>query len=249
MHAGRDLESPEFRAVREIAGLTLDLRLSTLDSLMRPEGHYLKVLRQADLSLDSLEAVLRDRGARKYHAVRLALAAHPRTPRREALNLVGTLFWRDLARLSADSRVHPEIRRAADRNLLRRLPELAVAERVDLAKVVGRGTLLAMRLDPDPRVLTAVLDNRFATEPDVIQAAARGEPPVLQVIAAHPRWSVRSAVRSGLLRNRRLPLPLALALLTRASLDDLTGLRDSPGVPVLLKACAERVLAQRSGRE
>src|SRR5512132_1439107 len=142
---------------------------------MRPEGHYLQVLRQSDVSSDSLEAILRDRGARRFHAVRRALAAHPRTPRREALNLVSTLFWRDLAHLSADVRVHPEVRRAADRDLLRRLPELAVAERIDLARTAGRGTLQALRFDPEARVVAAVLDNRFATEPDVVQAAANPE--------------------------------------------------------------------------
>jgi hypothetical protein len=214
---------------------------------MRPEGHYLKLLRRADLPSDGLEAILQDRNARRYHAIRLALAAHPRTPRREALSLVITLFWRDLAHLSADARVHPEVRRAADRDLLRRLPEMALAERVDLAKVVGRGTLLAMRFDPDPRVLAAVLDNRFATEPDVVQAASRGEEPVLEVIAGHPRWSLRPSVRGALLRNRRLPMSLALTLLTQASAEDLQGLCDSPGVPRLLKACAQRVLARRAG--
>jgi hypothetical protein len=217
--------------------------------VVRPEGQYLKDLRRADLSVEALEAILRDRGARKYHAVRLALAAHSRTPRRDALNLVSTLYWRDLAHLSADTRVHPEIRRAADRDLLRRLPELAVAERVDLARIVGRGTLTAMRADPDPRVISALLENRFATEPDIVHAAARGQAPTLEVIANHPRWSVRSAVRSALLRNRRLPIPLALALITRASAEDLAGLRDSPGVPALLKACAERILARRSAQE
>jgi hypothetical protein len=214
---------------------------------MRPEGHYLRLLRQGDLSGEDLDAILQDRSARKFHAVRLALVAHPRTPRREALNLVSTLFWRDLAQLSANSRVHPEVRRAADRDLLRRLPEMAVAERIDLAKVVGRGTLVVLRMDPDPRVLAAILDNRFATEPDVVQAAARGASPVLEVIAEHPRWSVRAAVRSALLRNRDLPVARALTLLTRATADDLLGLRDSPGVPQLLKACAERVLARRAG--
>jgi hypothetical protein len=97
-------------------------------------------------------------------------------------------------------------------------------------------------------VISAFLDNRYVTEPDVVTSAARGEAPVLEVIAAHPRWSVRSAIRSALLRNRRLPVYRALALLTSASREDLAGLRDSPGVPLLLKACAERVLAERSGQ-
>ena len=215
---------------------------------MRAEGHYLKALNRADLSLEALRDILADRAARKYHAVRRALASHPRTPRREALSLVSTLFWRDLAHLSADTKANPEVRRAADRDLLRRLPEMALAERVDLAKSAGRGTLAFLRLDRDPRVVAAVLDNRFATEPDVAQAAARPETPaaVLEVIARHPRWSLRAGVRSALLRNPALPEPLALGFLTRATRDDLEGLASAPGVSRFLSLCAQRVLAQRS---
>ena len=158
--------------------------------MARTEGECLKLLRQANLSEDTLQEILSDRSARKFHAVRMALAAHPRTPRTDALALVATLFWRDLAHLSANSRVHPSIRRAADQDLLRRLPEMAVAERIDLARNVGRGTLLQLRLDADARVMASVLENRFTTEPDVILAAARArEPAVLELIAAHPRGS------------------------------------------------------------
>jgi hypothetical protein len=214
------------------------------------EGRFLKLLLQSDLPQAGFEEILRDRSARRFHAVRLALAGHPRTPRTEALSLVATLFWRDLAHLSADTRVHPEVRRAADRDLLRRLPEMARAERVDLARTVGRGTLVALRFDSDPRVVEALLDNRFATEPDVVQAAARAgaSSGVLETIAAHPRWSLRSSVRSALLRNPALPLSLALTLLSRASREDLEGLCSTARVAPLLKACAERVLADRLAR-
>lgn len=208
----------------------------------------MKQLRRADLPLETLQDILRDREARRYHAVRLALASHPRTPRSEALALVQTLFWRDLTHISADPRVHPEVRRAADRDLLRRLPEMALAERVDLARTVGRGTLIALRFDADSRVITAFLDNRFATEPDVVQAAVQARAAeVLEAIAAHPRWSLRPEVRSALLRNPILPVPAALALLTRATREDLEGLRSASGVADLVKACAERILAHRGG--
>jgi len=215
---------------------------------MRTETECLKLLRRANLSTETLQEILGDRAARKHHAVRMALAAHPRTPRTDALALVATLFWRDLAHLSANSRVHPVIRRAADQDLLRRIQEMAMSEKVDLARNVGRGTLLALRLDPDPRVLASVLENRFTIEADVIQAAiqASAAPESLTLIAEHPRWGARSAVRSAILRNPNTPVSLGLALLTRASLEDLRGLRESPRAPTLLKACAQRVLAERA---
>jgi hypothetical protein len=214
------------------------------------DGQLLKRLRRPDLTREALEELLFNRAARRYHAVRRALAAHPRTPLREALSLVTTLFWRDLAQLSADARVHPEVRRAADRDLLRRLPEMAIAERVDLALAVGRGMLVALRKDTEPRVLSALLENRFATEPDVVQMAANREAPkqTLEAIATHPRWGLRPGVRSALLRNPSLPTPVALGLLSRASRDDLLALAGSPAVSPIVKTCAERVLAQRGSR-
>jgi hypothetical protein len=214
---------------------------------MRREGECLELLRRADLPEETLRELLADRQIRKFHAVRRALAGHPRTPRGEALTLVRTLFWRDLAELSADARVHPAVRRAADQDLLRRLPEMAVAEKVDLARTAGRGTLLHLRLDVDPRVLSSVLDNRYTTEPDVIQATiqTRATAESLACIAGHPRWGSRPAVRSALLRHPELPPAVALTLLTRASLDDLRGIRDSSRASALLRACAERVLAER----
>jgi len=214
---------------------------------MATEGNYLRLLKRGNLSREALEEILSDRGARRYHAVRRALAGHPRTPRREALSLVSTLFWRDLAHLSADVRVHPEVRRAADRDLLRRLPDLALAERIDLARTAGRGTLQALRFDSEPRVIAAVLDNRFATEPDVVQAAANpdGAPDALAAIAAHPRWRLRPGVRSALLRNRALPVGAALSLLTVSRDRELRELLENPSLARILRACAERVLAQR----
>ena len=216
---------------------------------MRSEGECLRLLRRRDLPLETLQEILADRAARKFHVVRRALAAHPRTPRGDALALVATLFWRDLAWLSADVAVHPAIRRAADLDLVRRIPDMAVAERVDLARNVGRGALIYLRLDPDPRVLASVLENRFLIEADVIQAASldhEDRAPCLVLIAEHPRWGLRTAVRSTILRNPGIPVPLALSLLTRATLEDLRGVRDSPRSTSFLRACAERVLAERT---
>jgi hypothetical protein len=214
---------------------------------MASEGEYLRLLQRPDLPSDVLEELLADRNLRKHHTVRRALAAHRRTPCQAALSLVSTLYWRDLARLSADVRVHPEVRRAADRDLSRRIPEMALSERVDLARLSGRGTLLALRFDPDVRVLQAVMDNRFTTEPDLITVAARAQTSsgLLEVIASHPRWGNRPALRSALLQNPRIPMPVALSLLPRANAADLAGLLETSGVSPLIRACAERVLARR----
>jgi hypothetical protein len=211
------------------------------------EREFLEQLRRPDLPAEDIQRIIRNPEARRFHAVRLALARHRNTPRAEALSLVETLFWRDLAHLSAEARVHPEVRRAADTQLLRRLPELAVAERVDLARTAGRGLLAILREDPDPRVVAAFLNSRFATEADVVQAAAqsRTRPEALEAIAGHPRWSPRRGVRDALLRNPGLPSSAAEALLDRLSDPELDLLRGETAGPSAIRKIAQRILARR----
>lgn len=216
---------------------------------MGGEGEHLRLLRRPDLPAAELERILGDKEARRFHAVRLALAAHRKTPRADAISLVGTLFWRGLAYLSSNALVHPEIRRAADRQLLRRLPELALAERVDLARSVGRGTLPALRQDPEPRVLAALLDNRFAIEADVVALAAGRRPESLAVVARHPRWRLRPGVRDALLVNPALSQDAAEGLLAGETKEDLASLLLKSGSPPGLRAAAQRVLAQRTQPE
>ena len=215
------------------------------------EGQFLERLSRPELPADEIGTILRNPEARRFHAVRLALARHRNTPRGDALSLVETLYWRDLAHLTADARVHPEIRRAAETQLLKRLPEMALAERIDLARNAGRGTLVALRHDPDPRVAAAFLDNRFATEPDVLQAAAhsRTGAETLQVIASHPRWSLRRSVLDALIRNPRLPPASAEALLDRLSDAELELLRSRPEGRSDVRRMAQRILARRLGAD
>lgn len=184
------------------------------DYLGRGEGR--------DLSAEDVRALLSDRAARKFHVVRRALAAHPRTPRAEAMGLVPTLFWRDLAWISADARAHPQVRRAADQEILRRLPGLAISERVELARISGPGTVAALRKSGEPAIVRAILRNRFAVEADVVYMGIAGRvPESLEAIALDAVWGRRIAVRAAVARNRFAPPALASGLLAAIPLSDL----------------------------
>jgi hypothetical protein len=186
-------------------------------------------------------------GRTSAEAILEILVGHPRTPRSEALALVTTLFWRDLAAVSTDARAHPEVRRAVDREILRRLPDMALAERVDLALCAGRGVIAILRLDPEPRVIEALLSNRLLIESDVVMAASnpRAVAGALQAIGSHPKWVARREVRSALVRNPRTPLPVSLGLVSGLPLADLLLVVESRALPALLRECAARVIESR----
>ena len=210
------------------------------------ERDHLRRLGSADLSPDEIRRFLGDREARRLHAVRRALAAHPRTPRPEALSLIPTLYWRDLAGISADARAHPEVRRSADQELLRRLPGLATAEKVEVARLGGRGMIAALRRSGDPPLVRALLRNRFTVEGDVVFMAIAGrEPESLEAIAGDPLWGLRACVRAAVARNRSTPAPLAIRLLAEIPLADLREICGERWRPAPFREAAVATLAYR----
>lgn len=124
---------------------------------------------------------------------------------------------------------------------------MTLAERVDLARSVGRGTLPAVRQDPDPRVLAALLDNRLAIEADVVAvaASARSASESLATVAGHPRWRRRRGVREALLANPGLPGEVAETLLADSTEVELARISERRDNPPAIRAAAQRVLAQR----
>ena len=213
---------------------------------MRTEGDCLKLLRRANLPLETLQEILSDRAARKFHAVRRALAAHPRTPRTEALALVRDPLLAGPGR--ASRRTRASIRRSAGRpttTCCGGCPRWPWPRRWTWPGRVGRGTLLVLRLDPDPRVLVVrarqpVRDRGRRHPGGRFRPNATAE--ILSRDRRHTRaGELRPAVRSALLRNPVLPPSLALSLLTRASLEDLARTaRLARARRRCLKACAAK---------
>lgn len=150
-----------------------------------------------------------------FYEVRRDLALHPRAPETLALRFVPGLWWRDLMTLGLDTRIRPRVRRAADQYLAARLPQLALGEKINLARRAAVGVLAELRHDPNPAVISALLENPRLTEdilaPVVHRAATPG--PVLATIAADRRWSPRPGLQTALARNPNTPRAVALRLL------------------------------------
>jgi len=181
------------------------------------------VLRNPFASGETIELLLSVRALVAAYAVRREAAAHPRTPIVLALALVEGLFWNDLVKVGLDTRLHPIVRRAADRRILERLPGLATGEKMAIARSASAGVLAVLRRDPSPRVLGALLENPRLTEGVLLPlvSSESAAPRVLELIAANARWSVRYPIRVALCRNARTPIASALALLPQLKKPDL----------------------------
>jgi hypothetical protein len=180
---------------------------------------------------------------------RRAAAFHPLTPRAEALRFVGRLYWADLVRLGADTRVHPVVRRGADLRLVERLPGLAVGEKVAIARGGSPAVLAALRNDPTPRVVAALLENPRLTEATLLPllASERASPQTLALVAGNPKWSSRYPLRLALCRNPRTPLASALPHLPQLLKRDLEGVASDTRLLLPLRRRAQLLAGEAEG--
>jgi hypothetical protein len=183
------------------------------------------------------------------YEVRMEAARHPRTPQNLALRFVPGLYWADQVRIGQDMRLHPIVRRAAELRLQERLPALSVGEKMAIARSASPGVLTALRNDPTPRVIGALLENPRLTEGILLPlVASEGAlPTVLSVVAASPKWSVRYPIRLALCQNVRTPLDRVLAMLPSLKRGDLEGVAANTQLRLPVRRRAQ--LLARGGQE
>ncbi|HEX4954399.1 MAG TPA: hypothetical protein VF017_13485 [Thermoanaerobaculia bacterium] len=184
------------------------------------------------------------------YELRRALAGHPRTPQAAALDLVPTLFWRDLAELTVSMQTAPAVRHLAERHLLERLPVLTEGERIALARRAVGGVLQRLRHDGSQRVVAALLENPRLTEGLLMPLVASESalPEVLRLVATS-RWGLRYEVRVGLVRNRRTPGPIALSLVAQLRRAELAAVAADPRLALPLRRAARDRLTGAAGRD
>lgn len=207
-----------------------------------------QILRNPFVTGEVLETLARIRHLVSRYEVRREIAAHPRAPRTLAMQLVASLYWRELATLGSDMRVHPLVRRAADRRLLERLPGLATGERCALARRASVAVIAGLRLDPQPRVLAALLDNPRLTEAQLMPMVSheRAAAACLAVVAGSLRWAARPAIRAALCRNPATPLGSSLRLLPGLGRDQLAAVVGDGRLPGPLRNRARELLTAAS---
>ncbi len=190
-------------------------------------------LRNPYCTAEAIAAIAEAARLLSFYEVRRDLALHPRTPETLAARLVPTLWWRDLAALALDTRLRPVLRRTAEIHLGTRLPEMAVGEKVSLARRASPGILSQLRHDPSPQVIAALLDNPRLTEGVLapVLHSASTSPAILELIANDRRWGVRYPLRLALVRNPATPLKVSWRLLEALRKADLRPVAADPRIP------------------
>ena len=208
--------------------------------------HLLLVLRNPQVTPALLLRIGRSPFWMKSYRVRAALVQHPKTPRPMAMSLISSLRWGDLARVALLSRLPIALRTAAEKILLLRLPELALGERISLARIATPPVIRSLRGENSPLVVRALLENASLRYEEVLFMAERGDAPpaLLSVLADGTRFARRQELRLTLASHPRTPHAVALRLVATLAPEALSSLAASGKAPMLVRVAAERRLEQ-----
>jgi hypothetical protein len=139
-----------------------------------------------------------------------------RLPPREVARFLTRLGWRALADAARDGGLSAVVRRRAEDELLARVADLTLGERVSLARrATARIARALIGSIPEPAVLRSLLGNPRLVLADAVRLASDARAPreVLVSLAEHPRWGAHREVRFALVAHGRTPIATSLAVL------------------------------------
>jgi hypothetical protein len=208
-----------------------DVLLALLDNPALDDAQLCLLLERKNLPGEILEEVARRKPLLKSYRVKRALAFHPRTPRLISLRLLRDLYLMDLVQITLSPGVSAELKRTAEEQLLARLPQMPLGQKITLARRGPARVAGALLAEGHLQIATIVLDNPNVTEAQVLKTLSREKLPthVIQAVARHRKWSITYNVRLALVRHPSSPLATVLAYLPEITVSDLRELA-SPGI-------------------
>ncbi len=182
----------EIAAVESVKPVVSDAELT--------EDLALALLKRPGLEPEVLERISKNSGLIKSRKVKLALVAHPKTPRHLLLPLLRHLFTFDLMRVALMPTIAADIKVAAEESLINRLEKLSLGEKLSLARRASGRVAAALLEEPDRRVIDAALKNARITEIGIIKQLTRRKtnPILVEAICNHPEWKLRPEIIAAL---------------------------------------------------
>src|SRR6266699_4511815 len=217
------IEHPRERARiatgEELAALlhhpTADVLLALLDNPALDETQLCLLLERKDLPGEILEEVARRKPLLKNYRVKRSLAFHPRTPRLISLRLLRDLYLMDLVQVTLSPGVSAELKLNAEDQLLGRLRQLPLGQKITLARRGPARVAGALLAEGQAQVISVVLDNPYLTEAQILKVLSRVRlpPAVVAAIGRHRKWSLSYNVRVALVRHPASVLATVLSFL------------------------------------
>jgi len=189
------------------------------------------LLARKDIPGEILEEIGTRKALMKSYSVKKALLFHPKAPRLVALRTIKDLYLMDLVQFALSPAVAAELKRYAEEQVVARLPQLPLGQKITLARRGPARVAGALVAEGNAQILPVALDNPYLTEAQVLKALARDKlsTSVVQALARHAKWSQSYHVRLALVRHPATPVSVVLGFLPLLTVNDLRELAE-PGI-------------------
>ena len=252
--AAKDRERARVATGEELAALlhhpSADVLLALLDNPALDEPQLCLLLERKDLPGEILEEVGKRKPLLKSYRVKKALCFHPRGPRLATLRLIRDLYLMDLVQLALSPAVPAELKRNAEEQLLARLSQIPLGQKITLARRGPARVAGALLTEGHPQIVSVVLDNPYLTEAQILKTLSREKlpAPVVPAIIHHRKWSISYNIRIALLRQPSAPLATILSYLPQLTVSNLRELAAPGIVPETLRRYIQAEVQRRLSR-
>ena len=211
------------------------------------EDAVLALLKNRDLSTESIEQISNSAAPKKSRKVRLVLALHPRSPRKLTVRLIREFYTSDLMHFTLMPSASPDLKRIAEETLISRLASLTLGERISVARRCSALVVAALLLDKESRVWQAALENPRLTEAAIVKGLQRPavSPALVEAVSHHAKWSLRNEIRIALLRSPHTPMARALEFSRRIPPPQMRDILHTSRLPEKIKEYLEKQAVRR----
>ncbi|MBI5074086.1 MAG: hypothetical protein HZB62_02780 [Nitrospirae bacterium] len=167
------------------------------------------------------------------YKLQLALCRNPRTPLRVVFSLLKFIRLFDLGDLTKNQAVPVTVRQKIELMLAEKIPSMPSGVCIALAKRSSSTIVIAIMGRGDGSVVNACLDSTVITETHLCEIINKRsvKPMVVRMIAEHPKWSLRYAVKYSLIRNFHTPMTHVARFIPDMKTNDLRELYSYESLP------------------
>ncbi|MGE5894809.1 MAG: hypothetical protein ACM34I_12190 [bacterium] len=197
---------------------------------------------------EALAFLASDSRFKDSYTLKLAICRNPKSPQKVTLGLLKFIRLFDLSDMTKDQHIPVTIRQKIEHDISQKISSLPSGVKIALARRANITIIMMLMEKSDDMVVDACLESPLLTEGHLYKIINKGttKPHVLRMIAKHPKWSLRYAVKYALVRNSYTPMEQVLRFISDMKTNDLRDLHEDPKLPSSSRPFVYRELLERN---
>lgn len=184
---------------------------------------------------------------KKNYTLKLALCKNPKTPQRILLQLLKFINIFDLADMTRNPHLPVFVKQRIEYELIEKIPSMPSGNKTAIARRASSTVVVNLLERGDKAVINACLDSPTLTEAHLYMLILKQsvKPILPRMIAEHPKWSLRYAIRFNLIRNPDTPMVYSAKFIESMKTVDLRFLYADGRLPAVARPFIYRELLSR----